>query len=243
MALLSNNILGHVSGSIAGLTFRRMNGKIFVASKRASYTTPTDTDSIQRRQNFGMACKLASRINSIDLLHRIWKSAAANHSTVFHTIVQSIYKTMESGMVTSHTMLAPGAEWNLCCLSSSWSDSQIDILVEVPAVPSKTDEPVAAAFTLIAVPIFTSPLEQTTDALLLDALVSEPLVITGSQPVNFILPLSPLLSQRYGHYRIHKGLFVLVALDTDDTQESIQTLRIFNLGLQIEDCRLEKPDH
>jgi hypothetical protein len=213
MAILSRAILGNISGSIAGLTFRRAYGKVLIVNKRSSYTTPVDPDSVCRRNVFGFTCKLASVINSQNILHGFWQAAVPKHLTVFHTIVKSIFKTMEAGTVTSQTKLAPGAGWNFSCMSFSCTASQIELTTDCPRTSIKTGVTGESSLLLIAVPVFTSPLEQSSDAFLFDALVSEPQAITADQPLNFVVPLSELLSQWYEQYRIRKTLLIVVTLD------------------------------
>jgi hypothetical protein len=213
MAVLSKTILGNISGSIAGLTFHRAYGKVFIVNKPASYTTPVDPDSVCRRNVFGFTCKLASVINSMSILHGFWQTAVPKHSTVFHTIVKSIYKTVEAGTVTSQTILAPRADWNFSCKSFSCTASQIELKTDCPRISINTGGTGETSVLLIAVPVFTSPHEQSFDAFRFDALVSEPQAITADRPLNFVLPLSALLSQRYEQYRVRKVLLILVTLD------------------------------
>jgi len=215
MATLSKNILGNISGSIADLTFRRAHGKTFIVNKPSSYSTPVDPDSVRRRNDFGFTCKLASAINSLNILHGFWQKAVPKHSTVFHTIVKSIFKTVDAGTVTSQSMLAPGADWNFNCMSFSCTASQIELKTDCPRISKNTRSKGETTLMLIAVPVFTSPHEQSLDACLFDALVSEPQAITAGQTLNFILPFSSLLSQRYEQYRIRKVLLMLVTVDDD----------------------------
>ena len=70
-----------------------------------------------------------------------------------------------------------------------------------------------ASLLLVAVPMFASPHNQSFEAFLFDALVSEPQAITTDEPLHFILPLSVLLSQRHEDYRTRKVLLMLVSLD------------------------------
>lgn len=132
---------------------------------------------------------------------------------MFHTIVKSIFKTVKVGTVTSQTMLAPGADWNFNCMSFYCTDSQIELKTDCPSRSKNTRGLGETSLQLIAVVVFTSPHEQSIDAFLFDALVSEPQAITADQPLRFILPLSPLLSQRYEQYRVRKMLLILVTLD------------------------------
>ena len=213
MAVLSRTILGNISGSIADLTFRRANGKVFIVSKPASYTTPVDPVSVCRRYVFGFTCKLASAINSMSILHGFWQKAVPKHSTVFHTIVKSIFNTVEAGTVTSQTILAPGADWNFNCMSFSCTASQIELKTDCPRISKNTSGAGETSVLLIAVPVFTSPHNQSFDAFLFDALVSDTQAITAGQTLHFILPFSSLLSQRFEQYRIHKVLLILVTLD------------------------------
>ena len=181
MATISGTILGNIRGSIGGLTFRCAHGKIFIVNKRASYSTPVDPDSVCRRYVFGFSCKLASAINSMNILHDFWQSAVPKHSTVFHTVVKSIFKTVEAGTVTSQTMLAPGADWDLNCLSFSCTDSQIELETECPGIPINTRGTGENSLQLVAVPVFTSPHTQSSEAFLFDALVWDR---SHSLPIN-----------------------------------------------------------
>jgi hypothetical protein len=213
MATVSKTIFGNISGGVADVVFRRVHGRVFVVSRPATYTLPTDATSIKCRNNFSCTCKLASVINSIELLHCFWEPVVRKHVTVFHTIVKSVYITVNAGSFTSHTMLAPGADWNFVCTSFSCTASQIEVFAESPVLSPDSFAIGETSLMLIAVPVFTSPVIQTPDPLILDALVSEPQALTAGSPLRFLLPPTSLFMQQYHQYRIHKVLMVLVALD------------------------------
>jgi hypothetical protein len=212
MATLSKTILGKISGSIGNITFRQTHGKIFIISKPASYTIPNDAASVQRRNTFGFACKLASVINTISPMQPFWQNAAPKNSTAFHTIMKSNFKKITADSVTENTILTPTIGFNLRLVSQSFTSTALQITAAPIGTTTGIDPALETHLQLVAVMSLSNPTGPTVKPFQLSSLVSavQPLVLDAA--LNFSLSLNDIQSQQFVQYNIHQALIALVTL-------------------------------
>jgi hypothetical protein len=217
MAILSRAILGNIKGSIADLYFRRANGKTFIVTKPASYTTPVDPDSVCRRNVFGFACKLASVINAIGHVQPFWQNAAPKNSTAFHTIMKSNFKNVTADSVTENTILTPTIGFNLRLDSKSFTSKTLQITAAPIGTTSGIDPALETQVQLVAVISLSNPTGPTVKPFQLNSLVSavQPLVLDAA--LNFSLLLNNIQSQQFVQYNIHQALLAVITLKDNNT--------------------------
>jgi hypothetical protein len=217
MAILTKTVLGKISGSISNITFRQMHGKIFIINKPASYSLPIDDASVQRRNAFGFACKLASVIKSISQVQLFWENAAPKNSSAFHTIVKSNIKNVTADSVTENTIITPTIGFDARVVSQSFTSKSVQITVAPIGITSGIDPTLETQLQLVAVLSLTHPTGQTAKPFQLTSLVSavQPLVLDAS--LQFSLSLNNIQSEQFVQYNIHQALLALVTLKGNNT--------------------------
>jgi hypothetical protein len=106
MGQLFNQVLGIPSGKVGTLIFRRRKGANFIAVPPATRTKAPNADEIALRAKFGLAVKIASKINSVEVLKACWPSNSGRGSKC-NEIMKANYDLINSAENLGTVAVAP----------------------------------------------------------------------------------------------------------------------------------------
>ncbi len=107
MALVSNSILGDVSGKMGNMVFRIMNGKTFVSDRPLNYK-PTKAPAARKvRDSFGMGIRLAQKLITDPYLKEAWASARVSGTDSYRRIIKHNSKHISAGALTMRNKITP----------------------------------------------------------------------------------------------------------------------------------------
>lgn len=216
MAKLSQKILGNVSGTLGDITFRQRNGKNYLATRPRSFKAPQDQASIERRSKFALAVKLASIINSIQLLKDLWALKIPAGSTVYNYLVKTNYNQINPDSLTASTYLTPPLGFGVTTSTLTIARENIDIVFEALGTRTGIDAGEEINIQLFGILCLSNPTDINLEKTFLLPFLSEPQASALDTELTFSLPLSSQESQLFDKYDDKKIIFSLVTLDGEN---------------------------
>ena len=107
MAQLFDQVLGLPSGLIGTLVFRRRKGANFISRQPAHRSSLPGAAEIAFRSKFALAGKVASKINSIEVVKDLWPKSAGRASK-FNDIFHANYETINTAQNLGSVKVVPG---------------------------------------------------------------------------------------------------------------------------------------
>ena len=107
MGIIKNQVLGDVSGSVGHIVFKQRGNTCFIAPKPKGYSTPQDPKSCSIRNQFWTISKLASSINKIDLIKKLWKQEFPDCYSAYHKLLTSNYHLFNGSDLSGTPVLFP----------------------------------------------------------------------------------------------------------------------------------------
>ena len=107
MALVSNSILGDVSGKMGSKVFRSMNGKTFVSERPLHYKPAKTPAARKARSSFGMATMLSKKLITAPQLKEVWAAARIEGTDPYHRIIKHNTKNINAGALTVRNRITP----------------------------------------------------------------------------------------------------------------------------------------
>ena len=128
MAILKNNILGIVRGRTGDYIYRLRNGKVVKYRRPINQRVSRSEASETARTNFTKVVKLATCINSLPQLKKIWKSASVPGATHYQKMIRHNSKyAMQVGISVRNIISPPGIP--LVIEELSLSSSALSLIV------------------------------------------------------------------------------------------------------------------
>lgn len=107
MGLLKRQILGEISGKIGNIIIKQRGKMFYISPSLRGYKTPQDEKSINNRSRFSFASSMASSINSLPLIKKIWSNEIPDCYTIYHKLLSSNYSNFKSGILTGTPQITP----------------------------------------------------------------------------------------------------------------------------------------
>jgi len=213
MAKFNKEILGKVQGALGDVTFRQRNGKTFLSTRPGSFTPGTDENSIARRDKFSLSVKLASTINAIPELKKIWEKNTPSGLTTYNHIMRTNYVLMGSEGFSGLIKLIPSLGFNVANPVVTLSPS--DIKINLGPLGSSTGIDVLAEVSvkIISISYLSGPVENSLSKNSFLTLTSGTQTFNLTSALEFIIPLSDVESQMLTIYQTRKSWLSLVTLD------------------------------
>ena len=212
MATLKKSVLGKVSGAVGDILFRIKNGKNFIGTRPLSFIPGMDDKSINRRKHFRITGKLASSINKMSPMKKLWDIYTPNTMLPFNGIFKANYAFTNSEDITNLITLSPDMGFEVPTPSYTISSSQI--VVDIPAIGAGTaiDTAVETQFILTGIIYCNGKTDDTfKDYIFLSTLYPKsPLSLTAA--LSFTYDMNDVEKQLYERYSTHKLFFCLVSL-------------------------------
>jgi hypothetical protein len=108
MAQLFDQVLGLPSGLIGTLVFKRRKGANFISTQPAKRSSLPGAAEIAFRSKFALTGKVASKINSIQVVKDLWPRSAGRASK-FNDIFHANYETINTAQNLGSVKVVPGA--------------------------------------------------------------------------------------------------------------------------------------
>ncbi len=215
MAQFNKQILGQAQGVVGDVTFRKRNGKTFLAAKPASFTPGMDVKSVARRGKFSVTIKFAKSINSIPLLKNLWKADAPSGVTTFNYITRSSYSMIGSGgIMTALVRLTPSLGFNLNNPVVAFNPNEIKVNLDAIGDSAGIDVVNESSIKLVSVVYLGNPIDASLKKNQFLTFVSDAKATDLSAALEFNTALDNVLSQMFTIYQEHRGFFALVTLDS-----------------------------
>ncbi|MGO9480727.1 MAG: hypothetical protein ACLP05_02945 [Candidatus Kryptoniota bacterium] len=223
MAQLDGSITGKLRGSIGDLVFRQRNGNVFVSQRPKSFMPGTDENSVQRRSKFAFSTKLSKAIYSIPELAALWRQAAPQGRSVFHSILQTNIHLVNPGMVGALTTITPpqSRAWpgsNFAIDSTSSSNSTNAVTAEFATLGGLTGIQINIEqnVKLACVLCLTNPVDKSLPVYQFISCISESVQLILDSPLTFNIALVGENGVKVRGYRDKKLLCAMVTLDSEN---------------------------
>jgi hypothetical protein len=217
MATLSKAVLGRVSGSLGDITFRQRHGRNFLATRPASYSLPTDTDSILRRGRFIYSCKLSAGIISLPRLKTLWKCQAVDGKSEYNAVMSANYRFVTQDSITPQTLLSPGIGFRVTASLSEVDTEGIHVVLDPISSTAGIDTDVEKSLQLVSIISLSGALDDTVGEFAIIPLASQEQPVGLDGTLTFSLAFSSQESQLFQKYRMNKAMFALITIDADGT--------------------------
>ena len=109
MARLKSSFLFEVNGKIGDYVVRKMNGKTFISYRPGKYKISQSEPAKGARNNFAIASKFSSIINSNPNLVLAWQKSLQAAKPVYHKILKENLKFVSGSCLTVKNIIVPGS--------------------------------------------------------------------------------------------------------------------------------------
>jgi hypothetical protein len=215
MATLQQPILGKISGSVGGITFRKKNGVNYVSARPSSFLASNDDASINRRSRFAFSCKLSAAMISLAPIKSLWNAETADGHSAYNLIVGTNYRFVSVDSVLEQAFLTPGLGFGIKTTSINIASSGVQVVTEAIGTNAGVVQASEATVQLATILSFSAPVDETVDGFFLIPLLSSPQTLALDAALTFSIPLTNQEQQLYAKYNTRKALFALVTLDAD----------------------------
>jgi hypothetical protein len=107
MAELNKHLFGKLKGKFGNAVFRQRNGKNYISQRPSSYTPPNDENFFNRTNKFRIASKIASIINSNEILKAIWINNIPKSSNLYNYLISKNYQAIENNSINGLLQISP----------------------------------------------------------------------------------------------------------------------------------------
>lgn len=107
MARVFSNVIGNLSGKLGNLSARISYGRTILAARPASYNSPNDAATMERRGKFLATVRFALQVMNLSALNELWKQVKPNGISVFNQIVSTNYQFTSPTRPTIDNIIAP----------------------------------------------------------------------------------------------------------------------------------------
>ena len=216
MATINEELLGKLNGSLGNIVIKNNKGKRYAAAKPGSFIPGADPDSVERRKRFGLAVKLAKRINKIDYLKTIWKKFVSGAATPFNLMIKTNYPYVSSSSLSDQVTLAPSGGFEIAASSFQINPSGVQVIIDAIGTDKGIDSIAELKIIMVSLIYLHSPIEKTATSDAFISLISDAQDTSLSTQLIFDIPLSYQESNLFNKYWGKKGFFCLLTLDPDD---------------------------
>ncbi len=216
MATLKKTILGRLSGTVGDIVFRNKHGRNFVSSKPASFTAPSDEESLARRERFKLNIKFAAAVTSLSPLKEIWRAHKPARQTVQNFIIKENYQHISHIDVGNTALVVPATgfitEFDAINLSSS------NLLVELTAIGEGAgiDPLVETTLRLSAIIFLSSPVDSSSPNYSFITVLSSPVPVNLQEGLVFNAPFSPVQTALFSQYQSAKPLCTIISFNAEN---------------------------
>lgn len=216
MAKLNKKILGSISGSLGDITFRRRNGKNYLASRPASFNVPVDQESINRRSKFARSVKLASLINSIPQLRILWEERITDGRSVFNELVRNNYSYINPDSISPDMQLTPVYGFGVLQTSAQIIDGKLKIVLQPVGTNAGIDTQIEKYFQLITVISLGNPLNSSKESNFLIPVVSAKIAVDLANPLDIETVIINQALQVISAYATKEHFSALITIDESE---------------------------
>jgi hypothetical protein len=110
MAELNKHLFGKLKGKFGNAVFRQRNGKNYISQRPSSYTPPNDENFFNRTNKFRIASKIASVINSNEILKAIWINNIPKNSNLYNYLISKNYPAIDNNSINGLIQIAPDSK-------------------------------------------------------------------------------------------------------------------------------------
>ena len=132
MAEITRSVLGHITGQLDNLVFRKMNGKSFVSVRPSKYKAGKSEAAKEGRNNFAVTVALAKSVNSVSMLKEIWTLSKAKGTNSYQKLIKNNAKLVKQGSLTTLNKITP-AGLPLKLDSASFENKNLHLSFVCPA--------------------------------------------------------------------------------------------------------------
>ncbi len=216
MAQFNKQILGQAQGAVGDITFRKRNGKTYLAAKPAPFTPGSDDKSVARRGKFSITIKFAKSINSIPLLKNLWQKDAPAGVTTFNHITRTNYAMIGSGsFMTALVRLTPSLGFNISNPVAVLGPNEIKVNLDAIGDSSGIDVLNESSIKLVSIVYLGNPTDASLKKYNFLTFVSDAKATDLSTALEFNTALDNVVTQMLTIYQERKAFFALVTLDSE----------------------------
>ncbi len=113
MARLKSSFLFEVNGKIGDYVVRKMNGKTFISYRPGKYKISQSVQAKGARNNFSIASKFSSIINSYPFLIQAWQKSLQTNKPVYHKILKENIRFVSGSCLTVENIIVPASGLNI----------------------------------------------------------------------------------------------------------------------------------
>jgi|SRR5690606_5003198 len=214
MASLKKKILGSVSGALGDVVFRERKGNNIIAVRPASFKTPLDAQSVERRGKFTMATKLARAVYVSSDLKSLWQSAAPSGTSPFNYLVKQNYFSVNSASPGSSIKMVPAGGFTFTSSEAVQDSTGFSLTINALGTNNGIDTNVEVNLQVYSILFMGSPTDDNVAPFTFLTLSSDIKPLTLDNPVTFATPLISSQTVLYNQYSDYMTYFALVTLDS-----------------------------
>lgn len=214
MASLTQSVLGKVSGRVGDLVFRQRDGLNYISVRPRSFIPGTDQASIDRREKFRFAGKLAAVINDLPDLQNVWENHDPSN-TPYQNMVKENYPYVDPAGTAGSFKLVPGTGFGTTTTLLTVSSAEIQAEINPLGTNKGIDLAEEVSAKLISLICLGNPVDIYSPKNQFIKVESEEIPLQLASALVFSMPLMDQDTDLYNAYQSRDAYFVLVTLDAD----------------------------
>ena len=216
MGILNKAVLGLPSGAVGDILFRYKDGRVIIGTRPVSYMPGTDTNSVNRRNRFGITAKYSQAVNAIQTLKSLWDESTPNSMSPFNGIFKASYPYVTPTDVTETAKLVPQLYgFDVTTTDVTVDETSIEVSIDPIGTNANIDTAVEKFVQLAAVIKCTDATMDTLPKMVFIPLKSGNVVLNLANPLSFTITLCDQDSDVYSLFDTHLTYLALVTLDED----------------------------
>ncbi|MBK8946953.1 MAG: hypothetical protein IPM32_17030 [Ignavibacteriae bacterium] len=217
MAKIKEKVIGKISGTMGDFVGRIRNGNNYLSMRPSNVRVNNDPSSIERREKFRMACKLAKEIVGIDDLRSIWNAKKGSSLSAYNYAVQKNYPFVQSNQLSQIVMLAPEFGFPISAETLTINNSSINVVISALGNAADFNFEVESKIVLYGFLFLSAPTSNLVeDYFLIKILFGEHGLVTD-EAINFTYSLNGTQSALAANYN-SKKLYLIAVTKSDDNQ-------------------------
>jgi hypothetical protein len=211
MALVTQNLLGSLSGRLGNFVLREMNGKSFISARPKSYKRKKPKEDDDPTTTFGKNSKFAAYINDFPEINTIWRNFVSKGQRGYNQIISLNGELVQEGFFSTNNIIVPkGLVVNISEFNCDLENLTISYsLADLNSVPSNANS--LKSFFIFC---FQEPGENASNPSKLSNIVQETSILNPEIKYNLTNSLSHEIKDLLEYYKTCIIYFTSVFIDS-----------------------------
>ena len=212
MAQLFDKILGSPSGELGDMVFRRKKGGNIIAKQPVHRATPLSDAEKAFRSKFGLAGRLACKINSIQVLKDVWPKGTGKGSKC-NEILKANYNSINTAADLGEVLVSPLFGFSVANAVLTAGPTGIHFAADALGVNVGIDTSIEKSVVTAGIVVLTTPTKAGIPALQVLAFKSIQHNLDLINPIDHTVEFNGGTLNLYSEYTTRRVFASLVTLD------------------------------